>query len=76
MKQRDKYIVDKKAHNPRALNLICDTTFYGKWKDKLGTLVFKDNETKEILVWMHIESEIVKDYKYLKEELLTLGYTI
>ena len=44
--------------------------FYGKRKDKLGTLVFKDNESKEILIWKHIESELVKDYKYLKDELL------
>lgn len=51
-------------------------TFYGKRKDKLGTLVFKDNEAKEILIWKHIESETVQDYRYLKEELLTLGYVV
>ena len=43
---------------------------------KLGTLVFKDNESKEILIWKHIESETIKDYRYLKEELIRLGYTI
>ena len=69
MKQRDEYVVDFKVHNPRPVNLICDATFYGKRKDKLGTLVFKDNESKEILIWKHIESETIKDYKYLKEEL-------
>ena len=57
MKQRDKYIVDKKMHNPRAINLICDATFYGKRKDKLSTLVFKDVELKEMLIWKHIEFE-------------------
>lgn len=51
-------------------------TFYGKRKDKLGTLVFKDVKSREILIWKHIESETIKDYKYLKEELLELGYTI
>jgi len=76
MKQRDEYIVDEKVHNPRPVNLICDATFYGIRKDKLGTLVFKDVESKEILIWKHIESEIVQDYRYLKEELLRLGYTI
>ena len=76
MKQRDEYIVECKVHNPRPVNLICDATFYGKRKDKLGTLVFKDNESKEILIWKHIESELVKDYKYLKDELLDRGYTI
>jgi len=40
MKQRDEYIVACKTHNPRPVNLICDATFYGKRKDKLGTLVF------------------------------------
>ncbi len=76
MKQRDECIVECKIHNPRPVNLICDATFYGKRKDKLGTLVFKDNESKEILIWKHIESELVKDYKYLKDELLDRGYTI
>jgi len=76
MKQRDEYIVDLKVHNPRPVNLICDATFYGKRKDKLGSLVFKDNESKEILIWKHIENETVKDYRYLKEELLNLGYSI
>ncbi|MFT5835378.1 MAG: hypothetical protein ACI9RG_000267 [Sulfurimonas sp.] len=41
MKQRDEYIVDLKVHNPRPVNLICDATFYGKRKDKLGSLVFE-----------------------------------
>jgi len=76
VKQRDEYIVDIKVHNPRAVNLVCDATFYGKRKDKLGTLVFKDVESKEILIWKHIQSETIKDYKYLKEELIVLGYTI
>ena len=76
MKQRDEYIVDIKVHNPRAVNLVCDATFYGKRKDKLGTLVFKDVVSKEVLIWKHIESEMIKDYKYLKEELIGLGYTI
>jgi len=49
MKQRDEYIVECKIHNPRPVKLICDATFYGKRKDKLGTLAFKDNESKEIL---------------------------
>ena len=29
-----------KIHNPRPVNLIWDATFYGKRKDKLGTLFF------------------------------------
>ncbi|MBA1421166.1 MAG: hypothetical protein FAF03_10055 [Epsilonproteobacteria bacterium] len=52
--------------------MISDTTFYGKRRDK----VFKDSITKEVLIWKHIQSETIKDYKYLLSELLTLGYTI
>ena len=57
------------------MNLICDATFYGKRRDKLETLVFQDHDTKEILIWKHIETEKVADYKYLLKELLSLGYT-
>ena len=56
--------------------MICDATFYGKRKDKLGTLVFKDSISKEVLIWKHIQSETFKSYKYLLRELLELGYTI
>ena len=75
-KQIFEYEPEYQFHNPRAVNLICDATFYGKRRDKLGTLVFKDSITKEILIWKHIQSETIKDYKYLLLELLALGYTI
>lgn len=75
-KQIFEYEPDYKIHNPRAVNLVCDATFYGKRKDKLGTLVFKDSITKEVLTWKHIQSETIKDYKYLLLELINLGYTI
>ena len=75
-KQIFEYEAAYKIHNPRAVNLVCDATFYGKRKDKLGTLVFKDSITKEILLWKHIQSETIKDYKYLLTELISLGYTI
>ena len=35
-----------------------------------------DSMTHEILVWKHIQSEKVADYKYLLNELLKLGYEI
>jgi len=75
-KQIFEYEPEHKIHNPRAVNLVCDATFYGKRKDKLGTLVFKDSITKEVLVWKHIQSETIKDYKYLLAELINLGYSI
>ena len=70
------YEPEYKFHHPRDVNLICDATFYGKRKDKLGTLVCKDSISKEILIWKHIQSETIKDYKQLLSELLVLGYTI
>lgn len=76
MQQRDAYEPMGKTHNPREIVLVCDATFYGKRKDKLGTLVFKDNITKEILLWKHIQSERAKDYKQLLNRLLDLGYTV
>ena len=41
VKQRDEYIVDIKAHNPRTVNLVCDATFYGKRKEKRGSLALQ-----------------------------------
>ncbi len=75
-KQIFEYEPEIKIHKPRAIVLVCDATFYGKRKDKLGTLVFKDNITKEILLSKHIESELSADYKQLLNQLLELGYTI
>lgn len=64
-----------KTHSPRPIHLICDAT-YGKRKDKLGTLVFMDYTTHEILLWKHIETERVEHYKHLLKELLRLGYVV
>ncbi|WP_416385452.1 IS256 family transposase, variant Zn-binding type [Sulfurimonas sp.] len=75
-KQIFEYEPNIKYHKPRAIVLICDATFYGKRKDKLGTLVFKDDITKEILLSKHIQSELSADYKLLLNQLLELGYTV
>lgn len=75
-KQIFEYEVTKKIHNPREVVIVCDATFYGKKKDKLGTLVFKDIIKDEILIWKHIDSEKVFDYKQLLQMLLDLGYII
>ena len=70
------YEVDKKEHKPRAVTLVCDTTFYGKRKDKLGTIVFYDTIEDEVLLWKHVDSEKSKYYKEMLQELLSLGYII
>ena len=75
-KQILEYQPPEKVHNLREVVIVCNTTFYGKRKDKLGTLVFKDMLQNEILTWKHIDSELVFDYKQQLEYLLELGYTI
>jgi len=71
MKQIFSYETRYKIYHTRAVNLICDATFYGKRRYKIGTLVFK-----EVLIWKHIQSETIKDYKHLRSDLLFLVYTI
>ena len=75
-KQILEYEPDEKIHNPREVVIVCDATFYGKRKDKLGTLVFKDTISKEILTWKHIDSELVFDYKQHLDLLVELGYKV
>ena len=41
----------------------------------VGT-VFKDIISKEILIWKHINSELVIDYKQQLQVLLDLGYKV
>ena len=70
------YEPPEQTYIPRAVVIVCDATFYGKRKDRLGTLVFKDITSNEILIWKHIETETVEDYKQLLHYLLFLGYKI
>ena len=70
------YEPPEQTFNPRPVVIVCDATFYGKRKDKLGTLVFKDITKNEILIWKHIQTETVEDYKQLLNYLLFLGYTV
>ena len=70
------YETPEKVHTPRAVVIVCDATFFGKRSDKLGTLVFKDITQSEVLIWKHIESETIFDYKQLLQTLLDLGYII
>ena len=64
------------TYNPREGTGIADATFFGKKRDKFGVLVIKDAITNEILIWKHIETEQIKDYKYLIDELIDKGFTI
>lgn len=64
------------TYNSRAVTVIADATFFGKKRDKFGVLVFKDAKSREILTWKHIETEQIKDYTYLVDQLLEKGFTI
>jgi hypothetical protein len=75
-KQILEYEPVEKTHQPREVVIVCDATFYGNRKDKLGTLVFKDIISKEILAWKHIDSELVVDYNQQLQVLLDLGYKV
>lgn len=75
-KQIFEYEPPYKTYTPRDVIVVADATFFGRRRDKFGVLVFKDIISKEILIWKHIESETVKDYNYLKHELLRRGFTI
>jgi hypothetical protein len=55
---------------------VCDTTFYGKRKDHLGTAVLYDSIGYEVILWNHVESEKSQYYMQLLKELLILGYSI
>ena len=70
------YEPPEKVCNPKEVIIVCDATFYGKRKDKIGTLVFKDIVTSEILIWKHIDSELIKDYQQLIKILIDLKYII
>jgi hypothetical protein len=74
--QINNYQVAIKRHDSRAVTLVCDTTFYGKKKDKLGTVIFYDVLKGEILLWEHVETEKCEYYKKSLKQLLSLGYTI
>ncbi|PHS56497.1 MAG: transposase [Sulfurimonas sp.] len=75
-KQIFEYEPVEKTHTPRAVVIVCDATFYGKKKDKLGTLIFKDILLGEVLIWKHVQSELAKDYKQLLQRILDLGYEV
>ncbi len=70
------YEPEENVFEPKEVTLVCDATFYGRRKDKLGTLVFKDEISKKIVIWKHISSETINEYKYLISELIDQGFTL
>jgi len=64
------------SYSPREVLVVADATFFGKRRDKFGVLVFKDVWSGDILIWKYIESETIKDYMYLTNELKDKGFSV
>jgi len=66
----------EKMHNPRPINLVVDTTFFGSKKAyQWGVTVFRDAQEKENLWWKFVTEERLSHYWEGKEYLGSLGYT-
>lgn len=75
-KQIFEYEPELNSYNPRDVLVVADATFFGKRRDKFGVLVFKDVWSENILMWKYIESEMIKDYTYLTNELQGKGFIV
>lgn len=72
----DEYEPDDIKISPSKVLIVADATFFGKRKDKMGTLVFKDVINNKIIASKHIQSETVEDYKQLFEYIKGQGYEV
>lgn len=63
--------VPQKAHQPRSVSLVVDTTFF----EGFGVVVFRDQVKKENLWWRFVDDERCEYYQEGKEYLESLGYT-
>ncbi|WP_420837850.1 IS256 family transposase, variant Zn-binding type, partial [Arcobacter vandammei] len=75
-KYLDEYEPDEIKISPSKVIIVADATFFGKRKDKMGTLVFKDVINNKIIVSKHIQSETVEDYKQLFKTIKEQGYEV
>jgi hypothetical protein len=75
-KQLDIYQPPARVIEPRAVVIVADATFFGKRKDRLGTLVFKDIIGDSIVAGKNIDTETAADYKYLLDQIKEQGFTV
>lgn len=77
-KRLDEYKVPKKIHNPRAVHILVDATYFGERTGDTSwcVVVARDHESKEDLAWRFADTETTGVYHCLREELEELGYTI
>lgn len=67
----DEINIPIKKHNPRAISLVVDTTFF----EGFAVVVFRDQKTRENLWWKFTDKESLEYYTEGKRFLEKLGYT-
>jgi hypothetical protein len=61
----------------RPVVLIADATYFGHRGSGFASLVFLDVHTPQVIAYMHLyEHEATRHYRYLKEQVEALGFTI
>ena len=74
----EKYEAPKKHHQPRKVHVLADATYFGERREDSSwcVAIARDPKNKEDLVWQFAQTESTSLYVSLKEQLITLGYTI
>jgi len=78
-KYLQEYIVkEKNDHKPRDINLVIDTTYFGKRLDgtSWGVILFRDSVKKENLWWKYVDTETSDGYREGRSFLESKGYKI
>ena len=69
--------IPEKKHNPRAINLVADCSFFGKKEnEQWGVIVFRDAREKENLWWQFINTEKIIYYQRGLDFLLKKSYKV
>lgn len=72
------YTAPAKQHHPRPVHLVVDATYFGERREGVSwcVIVARDADTHENLVWQFADTETTSGYLSLRDQLVTLGYTI
>jgi len=70
------YVPDILERTPREVVLVLDATFFGKRIDKFGLIVAKDIWTLEVISYHFIQTESLKEYQYLRQNIEANSFII
>jgi hypothetical protein len=70
------YEPPERLSHPRVVTIAADATFFGRKRDRLGTLVFMDTLSGKIIASKHIEIESAEDYRQLLGQLTEQGFIV